>query len=461
MKITPIGAAGEVTGSCFLVEVRGSKFLVDCGMFQGHHDDDARNWHFPLDPGDIDAIFLTHAHLDHCGRLPFLHAQGFRGKVYATASTVELAQFILLDSAKIQTEDAERSSRKNRRAGIAPAAPLYDEQDVLHMLQYFQAQPFEVPFTLGTLTITFHQSGHILGSACIEIRDGATSAMFSGDVGAPGRNVVPDPTPPPVCDLVFCESTYGDRRHRSEVESVAELREAINWAYARGGNVIIPSFAMERTQDLLFQLRKLREQGDLPENPVYLDSPLAINVTRVFRRHLEDLDDETRAVLQSHEEPFNFPGLTTTQSSLQSREINGKERVIIIAGSGMCNGGRVIHHLKHNLWRENAVVIFIGYQAVGTLGRHILEHPAQIAIEHEPIAVKARIFTINGFSAHADQPALQNWLSSTAPAHIVLNHGEPAASNALAQLLIAGGRSVEIARPERVYDTEKLGAQAR
>ena len=270
MLITPIGAAGEVTGSSFLVETSQGKYLVDCGMFQGKRDDDARNKKFPFDPMEIKAVFLTHAHLDHCGRLPLLHALGFRGKVYATSATCELAQFILLDSAKVQQEDASRSARRALRAGRIPEKALYDEQDVLHLQGYFSALQYLTPLQVDGLEVTFHQSGHILGSASIEIRQGDHNVLFSGDLGAPKRNVVPDYTPPPVCDMVFCESTYGDRLHRSEEASIAELAEAINWAYEQGGNVIIPSFAMERTQDILFQLRQMRERGEIPLNPFML-----------------------------------------------------------------------------------------------------------------------------------------------------------------------------------------------
>ena len=460
MKITPIGAAGEVTGSCFLIEAGRDRFLVDCGMFQGHADYEARNRHFPFDPAEIDAVFLTHAHLDHCGRLPFLHAEGFRGYVYATPSTCDLAQFILLDAAKIQEEDSSRRHRKFRRSGQPYQPPLYDTQDVLHLLRYFNAQSYREPLHLGNLSITFHQSGHILGSACIEVRDGESSVLFSGDLGSPQRNVVPDPAPPPHCDLVFCESTYGDRLHRGEEESVAELREAITWAFRSGGNVVIPSFALERTQDLLFHLRALRLRDEVPHNPVYLDSPLAINITKVYEHHPHDLDAETRAVLATHTDPFLFPGLTRCVSSEESRAINAQNGVIIIAGSGMCQGGRVVHHLRYNLWREDSAVIFIGYQAAGTLGRKIVDGAPNITIEHEPVTINARRFTINGFSAHADQPGLLAWLDATKTAHIVLNHGEPKSSATLAALLAAKGCGVEVAQPERVYDTANLPVPA-
>lgn len=457
MLITPIGAAGEVTGSCFLVETNRGKYLVDCGMFQGKRDDDARNKNFPFNPLEINAVFLTHAHLDHCGRLPLLHALGFRGKVYATSATCELAQFILLDSAKIQQEDAARRTRRALRAGRAPEAALYDEQDVLHLQGYFRAQQYHTPLQIDGLEITFHQSGHILGSASIEIREGDKNVLFSGDLGAPKRNVVPDYTPPPACDMVFCESTYGDRQHRSEEASVAELAEAINWAYEQGGNVIIPSFAMERSQDILFQLRQMRERNEIPQMPVYLDSPLAVNITKVYRRHTNDLDAETRAVVEEREDPFNFPGLSFSVTSQQSREINGQHGVIIIAGSGMCNGGRVIHHLKQNLWRKDSVVVFVGYQANGSLGRQIIKRPTRVNIDHQPVAVKARLYTINGFSAHADQAALTAWLAHTGQAKIMLNHGEPEAMEVLEKVLLEKGRKVAIALPQQYNLAERNG----
>lgn len=452
MKITPVGAAREVTGSCFLLEADSGKYLIDCGMFQGRKNDEDRNCHFPFEPSDIKAVFLTHAHLDHCGRLPLLYAQGFHGNVYATAATCELTQYILLDAAKLQQEDAERHARKSRRAGQPAQPPLYDEQDVLNLLRDLHVLDYDNLLEVGGLQVRLHQSGHILGSACIEVREGNACVLFSGDLGAPKHNVVPDPAALPECNLVVCESTYGDRLHRGEQESVDELAEAINWTYQAGGNVIIPSFALERTQDILFQLYKLRKQGLIPENQVYLDSPLAINITRVYNKHPDDLDAETRAEFTANGDPFSFPGMQIIHSSEQSRALNGRDRIIVIAGSGMCNGGRVVHHLKHNLWREDSAVIFVGFQAQGTLGRRIVEHAPNIMIEHEPIAVQAKIYTINGFSAHADQAALATWLGGTKSAQIILNHGEPTASEALAKLLSAQGRAVEVAEPGKVYN---------
>ncbi len=457
MLIRPVGATGEVTGSSFLLETGHRKYLIDCGLFQGHRDDDGRNYKFDFNPADIDAVFLTHAHLDHCGRLPYLHVLGFRGPVYATSSTCDLAQFILLDSAKVQGEDFIRRRRRGQRSGQFVSQPLYDEQDVLHLLRYFQVQPYGKVLDIGFgLDAIFHQSGHILGSASIEFRRGGKSVLFSGDVGTPGRNVVPDPTPPSPVDMVFCESTYGDRTHRTEAESITEFKESINRAIEKGGNVLIPAFAMERTQDILFHLRNLRKNGDIPITPVYLDSPLAINITKVYQQHSQDLDDATRAVFAQHKDPFRFEGLITSQTTEQSRAINGTTGSIIIAGAGMCQAGRIVHHLKHNLWRDDCAVIFIGFQAQGTLGRKIVDGATTVNIDHEQIAVKASINTINGFSAHADQPALIQWLQSTNPGKIILNHGEPTASQTLANKLTELGKNVEVAKPGQSYQVGEV-----
>jgi metallo-beta-lactamase family protein len=452
MKLTPIGAAGGVTGSCTLVETAKTRVIVDCGVYQGRDETPGRNAGFPFNPASIDAVLLTHAHLDHCGRLPYLGLKGFRGPIYSTAATMDLTQFILMDSARLLRDDYERHLRKNRRAGIETEEMLYDEQDVLQLMPSFRPQAYGKTFTVGDLQVTLRQSGHILGSATIEVRGDGKSVVFTGDLGEAHRNVVPDPAPAPVCDAVVCESTYGDRSHKGGEESVAELRDAINWAYQQGGNVIIPSFAMERTQDILYLLRELRERGDVPQNPVYLDSPLAINITKVYERHLDDLDDETRAVVTARRDPFNFPGLTQTVTTMESRALNGLGGSIIIAGSGMCTGGRVVHHLKHNLWRSDSAVIFVGYQAGGTLGRVLLDGVTPVNIDHESVIVRARIFTINGFSAHADQPGLLSWLSTSAPARILLNHGETKASATLADLLAAQGRTVDVVEAGKTYE---------
>jgi metallo-beta-lactamase family protein len=452
MNITPIGAALEVTGSCFLLETESERFLVDCGLFQGGPDTEEKNREFPFDPKEISAVFLTHAHLDHCGRLPLLQKQGFSGPIYTTAPTRDVAQFILLDAAKLQEEDAQRDSRKKLRAGETPTLPLYTEQDVVYTLSYFQPQPYEQIFSPGKdLQVTFRQSGHILGSAFLEFRQREKTVIFSGDLGSPQRNVVPDPALPSNCDLVFCESTYGDRMHKSRESSIRELADALNWTWKAGGNVVIPSFALERAQDILFILRDLRGRKAIPSNPVFLDSPLSINLTEVYRRHIPDLDAETRSLMAQGVDPFNFPGLRNTVTGEQSKSINNQNQVTVIAGSGMCQGGRVVHHLKHNLWRTDSSVVFVGYQARMTLGRAIVDGAKKVHIYGEPIAVKARILTINGFSAHADQATLQQWLAGTGKARIVLNHGEETAAQNLARELVQQGRQAEVVEPGKSY----------
>jgi metallo-beta-lactamase family protein len=448
MKITFFGAAREVTGSCSLVEAPGGPFLVDCGLFQGDQDSDARNRQFPFSPASIQAVFLTHAHLDHCGRLPLLYAQGFRGPIYATAATRDLTQFILLDAAKLQLEDYVHQQRKQQRAGELAEPPLYREADVLYTMSLFRSLHYEEPLALpGGCQALLHQSGHILGSAFVELRGDGKTVLFSGDMGTPGRNVVPDPADPPPADLVVCESTYGDRQHKTQRESVMELADALRWAYQAGGNVVVPSFALERSQDLLYDLRQLREGGQVPKNPVYLDSPLSINITEVYRRHMDDLDNETRAVVGEGRDPFSFPGLYSTPQTEQSKAINEKNGVVIIAGSGMCQGGRVQHHLKHNLWRPECAVIFVGYQAVGTLGRLIVDGAQKVHIMGETIACRARLYTINGFSAHADRLALLSWLGKTGKARLLINHGEEKTASQMVAELHALGRSAEVANP--------------
>lgn len=453
MKITPLGAAGEVTGSSFLLEADGKNYLVDCGLFQGDPESEERNRNFSFDPREIEAVFLTHAHLDHCGRIPLLFKKGFRGKVYSTSATRDLSQFILLDAAKVQEEDFLRQSRKKKRAGEEILPPLYSEGDVLYSLTLFSPVSYNSSFPLtGNFNVTFRQSGHVLGSAFLVFEGNGKKVVFSGDLGSPHRNVVPDPELPPVCDLVFCESTYGDRSHKSLKESIEELREAINWAFTAGGNVAIPSFALERAQDILYYLRELRENKQVPQNPVFLDSPLSINLTEVYQQHVEELDEELRALISQGIDPFLFPGLEFTPSVEQSRAINEKNKIIVIAGSGMCQGGRILHHLKHNLWREDSAIVFVGYQARNTLGRAIVDGAQKVHIFGEPIAVKAKIYTINGFSAHGDKSVLLDWLKGTGKAEIILNHGEESSASSLVAELKAMKRSVQIAEQGKVYE---------
>ena len=425
------GAAKQVTGSCHLVTVNEHRVLVDCGLFQGSRETERSNAEpFEFDPASIDAVLLTHAHLDHCGRLPLLVKRGFRGRIFATAATRELARVVLLDAAGLQEEDARRAREKPRN-GDASAQPLYTIDDALHTFDFLAAD-----VTYGdTVAITdgikarFLDAGHILGSASVllDVDDGHIQRrlLFSGDLGNPNRPIVRDPMPAPAADYVFMESTYGDRPHRSVPDSVIELYQAIRETTARHGNVIIPTFALERTQEVLYYLHFGIRSGALPQHlRVFLDSPMAISATEIFRRHPECFDLGFLEELE-HGDPFDMPGLHFTRETGESMAINSIEGgAVILAGSGMCNGGRVRHHLRHNLWRERSSVVFVGYAAEGTLARRIVDGATRVRLFGEDIPVRAQVWTINGFSAHADQPALLAWLGEAPRRKVFLVHGE-------------------------------------
>lgn len=446
MRIAFHGAARNVTGSCFLIECGGKKVLIDCGLYQGNREMDEENRNdFGFDPTSIDYLLLTHGHLDHCGRIPLLSRYGFRGKVLTTGASRELARLVLLDSARIQEEEAgyrnyKAARRKNRGASIQP---LYNTLDALNSLDAFiDITAFEQPHDLcAGIRATFFDAGHILGSACIllELEEAGRQrrVLFSGDLGANGRAILPDPAAPPAADTVIMESTYGDRLHKKLEPSIAELFEAINTTTAGNGNVLIPSFALERTQELLYYLREGVEQGRLnPNLQVYLDSPMALSATQIFRRHRECFDQETWAVISAGRDPFEVPGLQIIRDTAESMALKHVHGAVIIAGSGMCTGGRIRHHLRHNLWRKEAAVVFVGYAAQGTLARQIIDGAEEVRVLQEYVEVNARIYTIGGFSAHADQEELLSWHSRTGnPERTFLVHGEETAMATLAGLL--------------------------
>jgi metallo-beta-lactamase family protein len=425
------GAAKQVTGSCHLVTCNERRVLIDCGMFQGSEEVERGNAEpFGFDPAGIDVLLLTHAHLDHCGRIPLLVRQGFRGRILTTAATRELARVVMLDSAGIQEEDARRAQRSNRRGNPVPP-PLYTLDDALHALDFFGPDVGygdTVPVVEG-VTACFLDAGHILGSASIllELDDGRQQRrmLFSGDLGNPGRPLLRDPTPAPPADYVVMESTYGDRPHRSVPDSVDEMYQAIRETVTRRGNVVIPTFALERTQEILYYLHRGIRDGAIPPHVrVFLDSPMAISATEIFRRHPECFDDGFLDELR-HGDPFAMPGLHFTRETSESMAINSiDDGAIILAGSGMCNGGRIRHHLKHNLWRERSSVVFVGYAAEGTLARRIVDGAASVRVFNEEIPVRAQVWTINGFSAHADQPSLLAWLGDAPRRKVFLVHGE-------------------------------------
>jgi len=428
MKITFCGAAKTVTGSCHLVEVEGLRLLLDCGLFQGGSQrEDLNRDPFPFDPKGIDAVLLSHAHLDHAGRLPLLVQRGFRGKILCTAPTAEITKLMLADSAHLQVEEASYRARKARRRGEAAEPPLYDMADVLRCAELFRpVTGYRETVRLNDrVSCVFHDAGHILGSAAIELRATNGSLLFSGDLGNRHQPIVRDPSPPPHADVLLVESTYGNRTHRSMEATVAEFKTAIETVIPDDGNLLIPSFALERAQEVLYELFVLWKGSNLPRCRIFLDSPLAISTTHVFERYAGYFDAEGQKIFASRPNPFDFTPLRFSHTTDESKEINKTSRGnVIIAGSGMCTGGRILHHLRHNLWHGDSGVLFVGYQAVGTLGRRIVDGAKRVRIFGEEIAIAAHVWTTNGFSSHADQPILLHWIRRANPEHLVLVHGE-------------------------------------
>lgn len=447
MNLSFHGADRGVTGSCHLVECGGRRVLIDCGMLQGNRqlsEENARS--FGFDPASIDVLLLTHAHLDHCGRLPLLIRRGFRGEVITTAASRELARLVLLDAAHLQEEDARHLSRTmmRRDGGGKPATPLYSVVDVLNSFDQFgrTAEYGKVIEVVPGISATFLDAGHILGSASIllDLDDGGRhrSVLFSGDLGNAGRPLFGPPVTPAGADFIVMESTYGDRCHRPYRASVDELLDAITDTFSRGGNVIIPTFALERAQEILFMLREGIAASRLPPSmPVFLDSPMAVSATEIFKRYPECYGADVARLFSEGTDPFDFAGLRLVREAADSMAINKiVGGAIIVAGSGMCTGGRVRHHLKHNLWRAESSVVIVGYAASGTLARRLVDGARRVRIFGEEIQVEARIHTINGFSAHAGQDDLIAWHSRTAgKRRTFLVHGEEKAMGVLAKAL--------------------------
>jgi metallo-beta-lactamase family protein len=427
--LTCHGAAGEVTGSCHLLEHAGRRILVDCGLFQGSDALEGENARaFAFDAASIDFVLLTHAHLDHCGRLPLLARRGFRGEIIATAPTRELARLVLSDAASLQEEEAKARTRRLRDF----VAPLYTLEDAFHAMEFFGRRAEygrDIALAPG-LTARFIDAGHMLGSASVVVETGQGAArrriVFSGDIGNPDRPLLRDAEPPPEADVVVMEATYGDRDHRSTADSIAELVGAVADRIERGGNVVIPTFALERAQEILYHLADGIREGMLPPTlPVFLDSPMAISATETFARYPECLGEDARRRLADGGDLFGLPTLRFTRETADSMALNRiKGGAVILAGSGMCTGGRVRHHLRHNLWRKHAGVIFVGYAARGTPARRIIDGAETVRLFGEDVRVQARIWTINGFSAHAGQHDLLAWLGHAAAKKAVLVHGE-------------------------------------
>ncbi len=445
MEISFHGAAGGVTGSCHHLQIGARQILVDCGIFQGEGDIGKENAaDFGFDPAAIDFLLLTHAHLDHCGRIPLLVKRGFRGEILCTSATRDLARLVMLDSAGLAAEEAKRANRRGARHGEAEQVPLYEMQDVLDAMDHFgrlAQYDKEIELCPG-IRVRFGDAGHILGSAWVFIdaeENGKHQRfVFSGDLGNVGKPIIRSPSPAPMADVVVMECTYGDRLHKAMQPSIGELRDAILDTLQRGGNAIIPTFALERAQDLLYFLREMTEAGELPKQlPVFLDSPMAISATEIFRRHPECFNDSTGQILHHGTDPFALPNLHFTRETAESMQINQIHGgAVIMAGSGMASGGRVTHHLKHNLWRADSSVIFVGYAAQGTLARRIIDGAKTVHIFGEEIQVRAKIHTIGGFSAHADHDELLHWYGAEQrPRHTFLVHGEDNGREGIAKIL--------------------------
>lgn len=436
MKLSFLGAAQTVTGSCHLLEVGGTRIMIDCGMFQGPRAIRERNYHnFPVEPDSVDFLLLTHAHIDHSGLIPKFFKQGFRGRVLATPATVDLCEVMLPDSGHIQEMEVERKNRKARRAGRQTVEPIYTAEDARRCVQKFQRVSYDENIQINSrISARFLDAGHILGSSMVELtvqENGVkTKLVFTGDLGGTGKPYVNDPAVITGADYVIMECTYGNRFHRDKHNRVSKLKEVIEETYHKGGNLIIPAFAVERTQDLLYDINALYIAGKIPPMDVYIDSPMAVAATEVFKRHPECFDTETKKLVAGGKDPLTMPLLRFSRTTEESMALNKiKGGAIILSASGMCDAGRIKHHLKHNLWRPECTVLFVGYQAPGTKGQRLLDGVSSIRIHGEEVAVKADIRNIDGYSSHADQKALLEWLGrfESKPEKVFLVHGSPGA----------------------------------
>ena len=447
-RLTFLGAARNVTGSCYLLEIDDTRVLVDCGLYQERKYQD-RNWGpFPFNPETIDAVFLTHAHLDHCGLLPKLVRDGYRGKIFCTQATAEITRIILLDSAHLQEEDAAYKAKRHQREGRRgpyPEVPLYTTQDAEAVEPHFEAVEYKsCVLVKDAVEACYYDAGHVLGSATIAINlnmDGEKRRiLFSGDVGEPDRPIINDPAIFYEADYVVIETTYGNRTHAEHrnIDIQAQLRDCINETIKAGGNIVVPSFALERSQELLYHLNDLFLRDEIPPVTIFLDSPMAIRITEVFKHHAELFDGEMMQRLRQGNSPFGFDNLKMVQTAEESKAINSiKGNAVIIAGSGMVTGGRIKHHLVNNITRPENTVLFIGYQAAGTLGRQLLDGAKEVRLFGQTYPVRARIDKIDGFSAHADRDGLLAWLSDmrTPPRCVFATHGEEKAALGFALFL--------------------------
>ncbi len=465
MHLEFFGAAGEVTGSCHILHAGGQRILLDCGMIQGGRRDEARNRDpFPFDAADIDAVVLSHAHIDHSGRLPLLVKRGYRGPIHAQEATRDLARILLKDAASLGEKDTETENRKRARKGLPPIEPLYGADDAEAACELLDGMRYrELREIADGVTLGFHDAGHILGSCAVELRvrekGREVCVVFSGDLGQYGTPILHDPESLERADLVLMECTYGDRRHRDRAATVVELGEIVATAGKQHGSVLIPAFAVGRSQELLYHFGKHFDAWQLGRWQIFLDSPMAIEATRVYWDYPQLYDAEATRLRADHDDMPLLPNLVMSRSADESRRINEVEhRAIVIAGSGMCTGGRILHHFKHRLWRPETHVLIIGYQARGSLGRRLVDGADYVRIHHETIKVQAQVHTLGGFSAHGDQQDLLRWYRNfrTRPP-VCLVHGEARAAEPFAaQLEDVGARWVHRARPGQVIDLQAL-----
>ena len=479
MKITFIGATHEVTGSCYYLEAAGKRFLVDCGMEQG--PDYYENKDIPVPPGELDFVLLTHAHMDHSGNLPAIYAKGFKGPVYATEATCNLCDIMLRDSAHIQMFEAEWRNRKAKRQGKPEFVPAYTMEDALGVIRNFVGCPYETGIILGEgLRVKFIDAGHLLGSSSIEVNiceaGVEKTIVFSGDIGNKNQPLIKDPAYFRKADYVVMESTYGDRSHGERPDYVRLLADVIQETFDRGGNVVIPSFAVGRTQEMLYFIRQIKAEGLIHGHDnfkVFVDSPLANEATNIFGIHKYDcFDDEALELIRKGINPLSFPGLKISVTSEDSKAINFDDDCkVIISASGMCDAGRIKHHLKHNLWREDSTILFVGYQAVGTPGRALLEGTQEIKLFGEPVHVAAKICRMPGISGHADVNGLVDWIKAfeVKPQKVFVTHGEDTVTELFAARLRDemnydayapfSGTEFDLAEGEFLYEAEGVKIQ--
>lgn len=462
MKLTFLGAAREVTGSCTLIEAGGHRFLVDCGMEQGK--DVYPNADLPCAPGEIEAILLTHAHIDHSGRIPYLYKNGFRGPIYSTDATMDLCEIMLEDSAHIQEQEAEWKNRKAQRSGNELVEPDYTVEDAMAVMKQFVPQSYGKPLEVFPgITATFTDVGHLLGSASITLQvtenGESQTIVFSGDIGNLDQPLIRNPQYLTKADFVVMESTYGDRTHGPKPDYVAELTQILQETFDRGGNVVIPSFAVGRTQEMLYFIRQIKEEHRIHGHdnfPVFVDSPLASKSTTIFRENFSECyDAEALVLVTKGENPLAFPGLQISETKEDSVAINlDSTPKVIISASGMCDAGRIRHHLKHNLWRANSAVVFVGFQSPGTLGRKLLDGAESVKLFGEEIAVRAKVVNFQGLSSHADHDHLIEWIKAfdPKPAHVFVVHGDADVAPVFADELCSLGFSAHAAKFTESYD---------